>query len=442
MWCLSCADKKYEELKIEVSRRCNTLKKCLECEKKQPAFGYDGNKNIWCRPCSLKKYNEMGIEESRRCDAYTKCEECHGPRAGYGYDDNDALWCFSCANNKYIELKIDLDRRCDRLNKCKECNQKTPMFGYDSNKYIWCSPCSKKKYEEMNIEESRQCDAFKKCQECKKPHPGYGYNGNKYIWCSPCSKKKYKELKIPLISQCNAKKMCIECNNTCATYGYDENKFMWCYPCSNKKYKELDIELGRRCNTIKICKGNLSTQCETTIHSSSQYQGYCVRCFQYFFPDETVSKNFRTKEKTWCDYIREKFPKYDWLFNKQIGSSKYRPDAILDMGKYIILLEHDENQHNKSGYSCENLRVMAIMNELGLRPIVIIRFNPDSYIDKNHKKIVSCWTLGKDNVVRINPTKQKEYQERLDIFGNVVKHYIENEPTKEVEEIKLFYDEV
>lgn len=43
--------------------------------------------------------------------------------------------------------------------------------------------------------------------------------------------------------------------------------------------------------------------------------------------------------------------------------SKYRPDAILDMGSHIILLEHDENQHNCIGYSCENLRVMAIMQD-------------------------------------------------------------------------------
>lgn len=139
--------------------------------------------------------------------------------------------------------------------------------------------------------------------------------------------------------------------------------------------------------------------------------------------------------------IAENFKNYDWQFNRTIeyGCSKYRPDAILDMGSHIILLEHDENQHNSIGYSCENLRVMAIMRDCGYRPLVVIRFNPDEYISENNR-VSSCWGFGKDGVIRVKPSKKREYEVRLETFRENVEYYINNVPGREVTEIKLFYD--
>jgi len=136
------------------------------------------------------------------------------------------------------------------------------------------------------------------------------------------------------------------------------------------------------------------------------------------------------------------FAEYDWQFNRKIeyGCSQYRPDAILDMGSHIILLEHDENQHNSISYSCENLRVMAIMRDCGYRPIVVIRFNPDGYIDENGIKKTSCWGIGKDGIMRVKTKKKKEFEDKLNVFKEKVEYYIRNEPEKEVTEIKLFYD--
>ena len=206
--------------------------------------------------------------------------------------------------------------------------------------------------------------------------------------------------------------------------------------CEHNKQRSYCVD----CGGSKTCKGHSTTMCYTI--GSNKYKGYCVRCFQNFFPNESVPKNFRTKEKVWTDFINDNFNEYDWEFNKTIeyGCSKYRPDAILDMGSHIILLEHDENQHNSIGYSCENLRVMAIMRDCGYRPLVVIRFNPDEYIDKDGKKITSCWGVGKDGVVRVKPSKKQEYENRLKIFKEELDYYIKHEPEKEITEIKLFYD--
>ena len=52
------------------------------------------------------------------------------------------------------------------------------------------------------------------------------------------------------------------------------------------------------------------------------------------------------------------------------------------MADHIIIVEIDENAHINYDSSCENKRLMELSQDLGFRPIVFIRFNPDDYIDK------------------------------------------------------------
>ena len=75
----------------------------------------------------------------------------------------------------------------------------------------------------------------------------------------------------------------------------------------------------------------------------------------------------------------------------------------------------------------------------GKRPIVFIRFNPDSYINKSNKKISSCFKIHKTNGICIVNDKNK-WNERLKVLSDNIKTYIENIPEKEVTVIELFYD--
>ena len=38
---------------------------------------------------------------------------------------------------------------------------------------------------------------------------------------------------------------------------------------------------------------------------------------------------------------------------------------------------------------------MELSQDVGHRPIIFIRFNPDQYFDINNKKIASCWSYSK-----------------------------------------------
>jgi hypothetical protein len=158
-------------------------------------------------------------------------------------------------------------------------------------------------------------------------------------------------------------------------------------------------------------------------------------------PEVSVSRNYKTKEREVTDRIKESFPDFDWVLDKKVegGCSKRRPDLLLDLGERIIIVEVDENKHTNYDCSCENKRLMELSRDLGHRPIVFIRFNPDGYVDSAGKKISSCWRLNGHGVMTIMKTRQKEWDTRINTLKDQVQYWIENSTEKTVEIIELFY---
>lgn len=113
------------------------------------------------------------------------------------------------------------------------------------------------------------------------------------------------------------------------------------------------------------------------------------------------------------------------------------PDVFIDLFTHYIIIECDEDQHKTN--LCDNKRTMELFQDLGNRPIVFIRFNPDSYIDKNNNKINSCFNYHKTSGVPIIVNK-KLWNQRLDTLKSKIQYYIDNIPEKEVTIEKLYYD--
>ena len=187
----------------------------------------------------------------------------------------------------------------------------------------------------------------------------------------------------------------------------------------------------------KIC---LSEWCLTKC--SNKYEGYCMYCYINLFPDKPISRNYKTKEKTVVDSVIETYPQMTWLSDKTVvdGCSRKRPDLLLDLGYQVIIIEIDENQHNAYDCSCENKRLMELSQDIGHRPIVFIRFNPDDYIDMNGIKISSCWKLQKTGILAINRLKTKEWATRLDVLKNQINYWLTNTTSKTIEIIHLYYN--
>lgn len=165
-------------------------------------------------------------------------------------------------------------------------------------------------------------------------------------------------------------KKCLEpdCNKRPAFNIQSESNGIYCG--KHKKIGMKDIKnKSKRC---KLC-------CET--RSILKYKDHCLRCFIFTFPNENISKNYKVKEQHVTDFIKETWNNLNFIFDKQInnGCSKRRPDAYLDLLTHIIIIECDENQHKIYEDICDNKRTMEISNDFANRPIVFIRFNPDSY---------------------------------------------------------------
>lgn len=206
------------------------------------------------------------------------------------------------------------------------------------------------------------------------------------------------------------------------------------YFCIHEKYKSR----CKDCGGSQLCKTPL---CETI--ASKKYEGYCIRCFIYMFPEKEISRNFKTKEKAVVDYVKSEFKDYTWIYNKKVpdGCSKRRPDLFLDLGEQVLIIEIDENQHDSYNCSCESLRIVQLSEDVNGRPLVFIRFNPDEYNDiKNIKniKIKSCWKTNKKGLLCID--NEEDWNFRLSILKEQIFYWVENRTEKTIEIIQLFYD--
>ena len=278
--------------------------------------------------------------------------------------------------------------------------------------------CSLHKTEGMIDVKNKTCIEY----GCKKQRVYNNAGERKGIYCS----QHKKEGMLNVISQ-----MCIDegCNIRPAYNKEGETKGIYC--AEHKKEGMVNV-------ISPTCKTYL---CNTIVQE--KYDGYCLRCFIHLFPDKPVCRNYKTKEYAVVEYIKQNYPDLSWIPDKIIsgGCSRRRPDVLLDLGYQVIIIEIDENQHIDYDCSCENKRIMELSQDMGHRPIIFIRFNPDDYM-KNETKITSCWGQDKKGICVIKKSKNTEWCERLAILKQTIDYWITpaNITNKTIETIQLFYD--
>ena len=91
------------------------------------------------------------------------------------------------------------------------------------------------------------------------------------------------------------------------------------------------------------------------------------------------------------------------------GCSKKRPDIYFELNKHCVIVEIDENQHNSYEDSCECARLNEIVNGIGGKSVIIIRYNPDKI--KHNGKIKKYLLKNKLDYLVKNIKKElnKEY---------------------------------
>jgi hypothetical protein len=381
----------------------------------------DGMINVKDKTCIhegcniIPNYNVDGQTKALYCATHKKdgminvkcktCLECKKQPVFNIEGQTTALYCAKHKKDGMIDVK---NKTCIH----EGCNI-IPIYNIKGQtKGLYCS---QHKSEEMIDVKN------KTCLECKKI-PTYNIEGETTaLYCSEHKKDKMINVKS---------KTCLECKKI-PTYNV-EGQTTALYCSTHKKDGMINVK-------DKTCK---SSWCLTIVHE--KYDGYCLFCYMHLFPDKPVSRNYKTKEYSVVEFVKNIFPDLNWIADKIIsgGCSKRRPDLILDLGYQVIIVEIDENQHIDYDCSCENKRIMELSQDLGHRPIVFIRFNPDDY-EKNKKNITSCWGQDKKGLCVIKRLKQNEWKQRLNTLENQIIYWINpsNATNKTIEIIQLFYDE-
>ena len=317
-----------------------------------------------------------------------------------------------CADHKTEEMIDVKNKTCDIIG-CK----KRPTFNIEGE--IKAHFCAKHKKEGMIDVIHKKCDII----GCKK-RPYFNIEGEKNgLFCADHKTEEMIDVK----------------NKTCDIIGckkrptFNIEGEIKAHFCADHKTEEMIDVIHKTC---------LNDWCFTRV-VTNKYDGYCLFCFVHMFPDKPTSRNYKTKEFAVVEYVKTHFPDLSWITDKKIndGCSKRRPDLYVDLGYQILIIEVDENQHGSYDCICENKRLMEISKDFGHRPIVFIRFNPDSYI-KNNVKITSCWNINKRGISVVKKSKLNEWEERLLMLKKQVDYWTnqENKTGKTIETIPLFYD--
>jgi hypothetical protein len=362
-------------------------------------FNYKGEKTgIYCVE---HKHHDMVDVVSNKCH-YPECTT----QPSFNYvGETCGIYCAQHMEKGMIDV---------RSQKCKHVGCTTvPIFNYEGQTIgTYCASHALKDMVDVRN---------KKCLETGcTTQPTFNNKGEtQAIYCIAHKKKDMIDVKHEICKMCDSR----------AYYNHEgETKGVCCY--DHKTPTMINVK-------EPIC---LTPFCSTSV--TKKHEGYCLRCFIHMFPDNPIARNYKTKERAVVEYVLHEFPDKTWITDKRVinGCSRRRPDLCLDMGSHLIMTEVDENQHMDYDCSCENKRLMELSLDVGHRPIVFVRFNPDDYTQSN-KSVTSCWGVDKKGICVVKKTKQKEWEHRLVCLKDQIQYWIENVPDKTVEVVQLFFDQ-
>jgi hypothetical protein len=372
-------------------------KTCIfeECET-IPKFGVPGSKKA--SYCAIHKLENMVNVKDKTC-IFEECKTI--PSFGVPGSKKASY----CAIHKLENMVDVVSKTCI----FEECGTQ-PNFGVPGSKNT--SHCATHKLEGMVNVKS------KKCVSCAK-QPRFGVPGSKNA--SHCATHKLEGM-VDVVN-----KTCVSCGTQPSFGGPGSNKASHC--ATHKLEGMVNIK-------NKTC---VSEWCETI--PGKRYKGYCVRCFVYLFPELRVSRDYKTRERTVVDFLIVAVPSVTWIYNRRVsnGCSKYQPDLLCDLGDQVLMVEIDENQHATYDCSCENKRLMELSRDVGHRPLVVIRFNPDRYVDTRGQKHTSCFGVDGRGMVCVAASKQTEWNDRLACLRSTVLYWTEARTDKTVEVVSLFF---
>ena len=253
-------------------------------------------------------------------------------------DKTTGIYCVSHAKEGMVDVR---NKRCQE----DGCN-KIPNFQFSLIKQlgIYCVSHSK---EGMIDVKSKRCQKIK----CKQ-NAIYGLEGKRAQYCE--DHKDNNMVNVIELSKC------YKCDNM---YDFLVDDIKYCL--EHHPDRKVIINLKRLCKYCDI-EGESNYICDNCKQRSSKKELGIIR---------HMRKNIRTP--------------FEYNSSKMlVNCSKKRPDAYFELSKHCVIVEIDEHQHKSYSDSCECSRLNEIVNGIGGKSVVVIRYNPDNIKHKGNKKIV------------------------------------------------------
>ena len=404
-------------------------KECITCKETKDCYLFRKGRSS-CKECNSKKSKCEHLKQKSHCKICEGSSICEHDKIKYRCIDckgsqicdhlKQKSSCIDCKGGSICE-HLKQRSQCKDCkggsicihnivrSRCRDCGGGSLCI-HDKQKYI-CKECNGSSICIHNIVRSRcrDCGGGSLCIHYKEKSKCKDCLGSSY-----CIHEKLK-------SRCKECRGCSIC---------EHNKIVFsCIICTPDK-------------SCKECKGVL-------VDKRTHCYPLCQACFCNKYPDHERSTLYKIKERYLRDELRERFPnnEINMIFDKAVdgGCSNKRPDVLIELLTHCIIIECDEHQHKN--YTCENKRTMQLFEDLGNRPLVIIRFNPDNYNEENGNKVEGCFKplievqdMHKRRFYNINET---EWNRRMSVLEKIIKEYIDLNrfPSREVTEIKLFYND-
>jgi len=386
-----------------------------------------------CNRCNLVK----SVTEFAK--GRNQCKECR--RAGQRcIHDKYKFYCRECSTNGYCVHGKD-----KRL--CREGCSGSIICEHDVKKYS-CKICNCELDCEHQIK-LVDCDICKNILICQ-----HNKLKSKCKICNLKPKKCVHNIKRTNCKICHTSILCIhgkekrKCRDGCGGQAFcihnkDKKRCKdcgGCMVCIHKKEKAQCIICNPKI-ACELCKSIIVTK-------YTRFYPLCQACFSFTNPDSKLSTVFKIKEKYMVDELKTRLKDIPirLYIDKVVdgGCSKKRPDILIDCLTHSIVIECDENQHKN--YECENRRTVELFSDLGNRPLVLVRFNPDKYRKLSGDINNGCFKP----IIKIEDSHEKkfynlvedEWIRRIELLIPIIKQYIDlaTFPQKEITVIQLFYD--
>lgn len=405
----------------ESGKRCNTV----------PNFNYSCEyRGLYC--------NDHKLQGMVNVTSKT-CLEC-GTRPCFN-NPEETIGIY-CDTHKKPGMVNVVDKKCNN----KNCNI-TPSFNYPGEicgLYCW----NHKLPDMINVKEHRKC-VVDNCYT--RPH--FNYPGEtKGLYCA---KHQLPGKMVNVVSV-----TCEECNVR-PSFNFPDEK--WGRYCVNHKSDDMVDVVNPKCME-KGCKiqpvFNLKNEkrpvccaahktekmedirtkrcieCKLIQSRKGPNNDYCARCYYYKFPNEVIPRRYMMKENYIYNDLKKLYPSIQHNVTLRSG---LKPDFLINCNDYNIIIECDEEQHNREKYcTCEDTRIYKIMEDLDYKFLYVIRFNPDNYVNDKKQKIKSCFSYDKRNNLIVDTEK---YIHRMDTLKNIINECVTNKLNDELLFVyHLFYN--